>query len=57
MVFVVNSAQKLSSHLKYLSRKFPDVQAIQVHLDGDLDVKTEEGIRIAPAVNFLSEFV
>lgn len=51
------SAQKVSPHLKYLSQKFPAVAATQVHLDGDMDVKTEEGIRICPATAFLSGLV
>lgn len=47
------SSQGLSPHLNYLSKKFPQVQALQIHLEGDLDVKTKEGIHLCPATKFL----
>ena len=51
------SAQDVSSHLLYLVRKFPTVPAFQIHLHGNKDVKTPEGIRLQPAFQFLRELV
>lgn len=46
-----------SSHLVYLSKKFPGVPAVQIHLEGDEDLRTKEGIRLTAAHRFLGEFV
>ncbi len=51
------SAQGVSPHLLYLSRKYPDVPAYQIHLQGERDVKTREGIFLQPASLFLRKFV
>ena len=51
------SFQEASGHLKYLSRKFPGVEAVQIYFDGDEDIKTDEGIRLCPAATFLKRFV
>lgn len=51
------SAQEASPHLLYLTKKFPDVPAYQIHLQGEKDVKTKEGIIIQPAFKFLGKFV
>lgn len=51
------SEQSASPHLLYLSRKFPDVPAYQIHLQGERDVKTAEGIYLQPAYKFLNRFV
>lgn len=52
-----SSEQKVNPHLRYLHLKYPEVPAVQVHLDGDADLKTDEGIRICPATVFLNELV
>ncbi len=41
-------------NLRYLKGKFPSADAWQVSRDGDKDIVTAEGIRIAPALRFLS---
>lgn len=51
------SEQGLSPHLLYLSRKFPEVPAFQIHFQGEKDVKTEEGICLQPAAKFLWRLV
>ena len=51
------SAKEPSPHLRYLSKKFTKVQAVQVHLYGHDDLKTAEGIRMVPAHVFLRDFV
>ena len=39
--------------LRYLSRRFPGAQALQIALDGRRDFVTPEGIRAMPAIDFL----
>lgn len=49
--------QAISSSLKYLSKKFPNVPAAQIHLRGKKDYVSKENIRAAPAYRWLrSEF-
>ncbi len=43
--------------LRYLNRRFPEAQAIQVALDGRRDFVTPEGIRAMPAIDFLRTLV
>jgi hypothetical protein len=44
----------LDTSLRYLSQRFPGVPAWQVSLNGKKDVKSPEGIRIAPALRLLA---
>jgi hypothetical protein len=46
-----------SKHLLYFLEKFPSCKAWQVTLDGTKNVTTKEGIRIAPAIQFLTTLV
>ena len=43
--------------LRYLKRRFPRAQAIQIALDGRRDFVTPEGIRVMPALDFLGGLV
>ena len=43
--------------LRYLKKRFPQVTATQVVLEGDMDVKTREDIRVCAAHHFLKKFV
>ena len=47
----------VSKGLLYFRNKFPDCKAWQIHLRGKKNVTTKEGIRIAPALEFLKELV
>ena len=49
--------REVSKHLIYLKRKFPQVKAYQVSLHGDKDYISKDGIRVIPALKFLSRFV
>lgn len=51
------SVQGVSPHLLYLKKKFPNVPAFQLHLEGERDVKTPEDITLQPATLFLKELV
>jgi predicted AAA+ superfamily ATPase len=53
MVEVKISESPLSLRLNYLRLKFPQCEAWQIHLRGDKDYRTPEGIRVAPARVFL----
>jgi predicted AAA+ superfamily ATPase len=46
-----------SKHLVYFIKKFPSCKAWQVTLDGNKNVTTKEGIRIAPAEIFLATLI
>jgi len=49
--------QEISSSLKYLSKKFPETPAVQIHLRGKKDFLSKDSIRVAPAAKWLcSEF-
>jgi predicted AAA+ superfamily ATPase len=43
--------------LRYLKERFPECEAWQVSAEGGKDATTPEGIRIAPALRFLSGLV
>jgi len=42
--------------LRYLKKRFPQVTATQVVLEGDMDVKTKDDIRVCSAHHFLKDF-
>jgi hypothetical protein len=42
--------------LRYLKKRFPQVTATQVILEGDLDFKTRDDIRVCSAHHFLKDF-
>jgi hypothetical protein len=46
-----------SVSLKYLKKRFPQVDAVQILLEGDGDFRTKEGIRVCSAEGLLSEMV
>lgn len=46
-----------SPHLIYLSKKFPKVPAIQLSLEGEEDLRMNDGIRLCGARQFLGELV
>ena len=48
---------EVSKSLRYLKNKFPDAQAWQIHATGKKDYETNDGIRVAPALTFLKDFV
>jgi len=43
--------------LNYLKRRFLDCEAVQIHAMGKKDYQTSRGVRVAPAVDFLSTLV
>lgn len=43
--------------LRYLKNKFPDAEAWQIHAAGRKDYETQEGIRVAPAIELLKRLV
>ena len=49
--------QKTNRPLYYLKTRFPDVKAVQVVLENDIDLVSKDDIRICSAHIFLSEFV
>ncbi len=51
------SAKTVSKSLRYLKRHFPDVAAIQVCLENDVDWMDGNGIRVCSAQHFLKELV
>jgi len=56
-VEVKASERPLDKGLAYLKARFPKVEAWQIHGHGDKNVRTPEGIRLAPALTFLQSFV
>ena len=42
--------------LRYLKKRFPQVTATQVVLEGDMDVKTRDDIRVCSAHHFLKDY-
>jgi predicted AAA+ superfamily ATPase len=42
--------------LRYLKKRFPQVTATQVILEGDIDFKTRDNIRVCSAYHFLKDF-
>lgn len=51
------SDSKCSLDLIYLKKKFPEVDAIQVVLNEEKDIKNEWGIRICGATSFLKDLI
>ncbi|MBI5434723.1 MAG: ATP-binding protein [Planctomycetes bacterium] len=47
----------LDPNLRYLKERYPGADAWQVHANGTKDYVTPEGIRVAPAVEFLKTLV
>ncbi len=47
----------IDKSLKYLKARFPEVQAWQISATGIKDYLSADGIRVAPALKLLSEFV
>jgi predicted AAA+ superfamily ATPase len=47
----------ISGGLKYLKERFPNAEAYQVSAYGEKDYLTTAGIRVMPAIPFLSRFV
>ena len=43
--------------LNYLKTRFPDCEAIQIHAKGTKDYETSRGVKVTPAVDFLSTLV
>ena len=43
--------------LRYLKKRFPQVMATQVVLEGDMDLMTRDDIRVCPAHKFLMDLV
>ncbi|RCK80799.1 MAG: AAA family ATPase [Candidatus Ozemobacter sibiricus] len=52
-----SESREASPHLKYLHARFPEVEAIQVSLEGDYDLYTPAGIRLMSATRFLKDLV
>lgn len=48
--------REINPALRYLKKRFPEVQATQISLEKDLDVMTKENIRLCPAHTFLKDF-
>jgi predicted AAA+ superfamily ATPase len=48
---------QLSQSLRYLKNKFPQAQAWQIHMRGQKDYQTPEGIRVAPAFVLLKDLI
>jgi len=51
------SEKDASRSLLYLKKRFPDVDAVQVLLERDLDLITKDGIRICSAHHFLKDLI
>lgn len=47
----------MSTDLRYLKARFPNVEAWQIALDGTKDYVSSEGIRVAPALVLLRDLV
>ena len=47
----------VSKSLRYLKNKFPNAEAWQIHAAGKKDYETTDGIRVAPALTLLKDFV
>ena len=52
-----SSGKEAAPALRYLKKRFPDVEATQVLLDEDIDLVTKEGISLCAAHRFLDRFV
>lgn len=47
----------ISKGLRYLKKRFPEAKAMQVSAVGEKDYVTTEGVRVLPALKFLSDLV
>ena len=47
----------IDKSLKYFKEKFPKAKAWQIHLRGKKNYESTNGIRVAPAIEFLKQFV
>lgn len=56
LIEVKSSAREISSHLKYLSEKYPEAKAFQIHLDEKSDYLSNR-IRCMPVWKFLKDFI
>ncbi len=54
---VKSEQENISTSLKYLKNKFPEVAAYQVHFAGDKDYISKENIRVLPMIKFLQDLV
>ncbi len=52
-----NSDKDTSKSLRYLKKRFPAVQAIQIYLEGNREFENKDGIVVTPASRFLSKLV
>ena len=43
--------------LRYLKTRFPEAEAVQIAATGKKDYLTPEGIRVRPAISFLTELI
>ena len=43
--------------MNYLKTRFPDCEAVQIHAKGKKDYETSRGVKVTPAVDFLSTLV
>lgn len=50
------AGREINPALRYLKRRFPDVQATQISLDKDLDLVTKDDIHLCSAHTFLKKF-
>lgn len=51
------SSREVSPSLRYLSRKYPGVPALQLSLEGTEDFKNADGIRVCNAAHFLRDLI
>ncbi len=51
------SETEIHKNLRYLHQKFPEAEAFQVHGRGTKDYVTPDGIRVSPALAFLTRFI
>ncbi len=54
---VKQSDRRVTQPLRYLKKRFPEVNSSQIYLGAGPDVITREGIRICPAHKFLAQFI
>ncbi len=52
-----SSDREISKSLKYLKAKFPGTMSYQVSANGQKDYISADGIRVLPALKFLSDFI
>lgn len=52
-----NSDRDTSRSMRYLKKRFPDVKALQLSLEGSREFETKDGIEVMPAGRFLSGLI